>query len=232
MKQIWKRLGPLTLALAMLFSLSACGGGLNELDATRYIQGVLDENYKGTSTKEFRQMLDITEDRIAEIYQSSLESEAEFFLAYFGIDSEDEDLFDQIVSMYKEIYNKSDYTVHPAAKLSSGSFGVEVTVRPIDLFQQASDLLSGDPCPAPFQAWLDQYADADVDAMTAEEYDRYDLDYAYAIVEVCQSLVPSIGYLDEESLVLQVKQDSDGAWTLPDDDFTNLDLYIIQYPGL
>jgi len=232
MKRIWKRLGLLGLAIAMVFSLTACGGGLNELDATRYIQGILDENYKGTSTKEFRSLLDITEDDVAEIYQSALETEASFFLAYFDIVSEDQELFDRIVALYKEIYSHSDYTVQPANKLSSGNFGVEVNVRPIDLFQQAMNLLSEEPYPDAFQAWLDKYADADVDAMSDEEYELYDLEYANAIVEVCEDLLPSIGFLDEESLVLQVKQDSDGVWNLPDDDFNNLDLYIISYPGL
>ena len=47
MYKLWKRVISLTLSLALLIPLAACGGGLSPDDATTYIQGILDENYKG-----------------------------------------------------------------------------------------------------------------------------------------------------------------------------------------
>lgn len=230
MKRIVKRLGLLALALTMLVSLCACGGGLNEMDATRYIQGILDENYRGTFDKEFLKLVDSTEDEAREIYRGALEVEAQFFMNYFEIYSEDEALFDRVVEMYQEIYSHSDYTVHPASKLSNGGFAVEVTVKPIDLFHKVDEALGADTYPDCINAWLDKYADADVDAMTDEEYEQYDYDYGVAIVELCEGLLPELGHLDETSIVLQVKQDEDEVWNLPDDDFGNLDALIIDYP--
>lgn len=232
MKRICKRLGLLILALTMLLSLTACGGGMNELDATRYIQGILDENYKGVFDSKFLEMVDSTEEEAREIYQGALEVEADFFLKYFDIYSEDEALFDRIVELYKEIYSHSDYTVLPASKLPSGGFGVEVTIRPIDLFHKVDDALSQDTYPDCIQAWLDKYADVDAAEMTDEEYDLYDYEYGVAIVELCEQLLPELGHLDEESLVLQVKQDDEEVWNLSDDDFGNLDRYMIDYPGV
>lgn len=48
MRKIWKRVTAAALSLTFVLSLSACGGGgLSADDATTYVQGILDENYKG-----------------------------------------------------------------------------------------------------------------------------------------------------------------------------------------
>ena len=42
MYKLWKRVISLTLSLALLVPLAACGGGLSHDDATTYVQGILD----------------------------------------------------------------------------------------------------------------------------------------------------------------------------------------------
>ena len=77
MYKLWKRVISLTLSLALLIPLAACGGALSPDDATTYIQGILDENYKGIYDAEFLEMIDSTETEAQEIYQNSIEVEAE-----------------------------------------------------------------------------------------------------------------------------------------------------------
>lgn len=73
----------LTLSLALLLPLSACGGGLSADDAKLYVQGILDENYLGKSDPDFLQLIDSTEEDVEETYAGSLETEAQFFLDSF-----------------------------------------------------------------------------------------------------------------------------------------------------
>lgn len=68
MAKLWKRAAALVLSLSLLLPLAACGGGLSPDDATTYIQGILDENYKGIYDAEFLEMIDSTEAEAQEIY--------------------------------------------------------------------------------------------------------------------------------------------------------------------
>ena len=62
MRKIWKRVTAAALSLTFVLSLSACGGGgLSADDATTYVQGILDENYKGVYDPDFLELIDITE---------------------------------------------------------------------------------------------------------------------------------------------------------------------------
>ena len=47
--------------------------------------------------------------------------------------------------------------------------------------------------------------------------------------DTLRELVPSLGYLEEQSLVVQVSLGDDNYWSLNDDDFNNLDWLIIDY---
>ena len=87
MRKIWKRVTAAALSLTFVLSLSACGGGgLSADDATTYVQGILDENYKGVYDPDFLELIDITENEAEETYLSSLETEADFFASAFLID--------------------------------------------------------------------------------------------------------------------------------------------------
>ena len=57
MRKIWKRVTAAALSLTFVLSLSACGGGgLSADDATTYVQGILDENYKGVYDPDFLEL--------------------------------------------------------------------------------------------------------------------------------------------------------------------------------
>ena len=59
MRKIWKRVTAAALSLTFVLSLSACGGGLSADDATTYVQGILDENYKGVYDPDFLELIDM-----------------------------------------------------------------------------------------------------------------------------------------------------------------------------
>ena len=56
----WKRAGALLAAGALLLGLTACGSSITD-DATVYVQGLLDANYKGEISQDY---IDVVEDKI------------------------------------------------------------------------------------------------------------------------------------------------------------------------
>lgn len=123
MRKIWKRVTAAALSLTFVLSLSACGGGgLSADDATTYVQGILDENYKGVYDPDFLELIDITENEAEETYLSSLETEADFFASAFLIDDLTDELKAEVVDMYKQVYAKAKYTVDTATEVDDSTF--------------------------------------------------------------------------------------------------------------
>lgn len=78
-----------------------------------------------------------------------------------------------------------------------------------------------------------QYDDVDVASMSDDEYDTfyaaYDAAWAQLIIDLTREKLPELGYLDSSSLLVQVTEDEDGLWGIPQSDFDNLDWLIIDY---
>ena len=47
-----------------------------------------------------------------------------------------------------------------------------------------------------------------------------------------ESLIPSLGYMEETSILVQVQPDEDGYYYLSEDDFANLDWLVVYYDSL
>lgn len=216
----------LTLSLALLLPLSACGGGgLSADDAKLYVQGILDENYLGKSEADFRKLIDITEEDVEETYAGSLETEAQFFLDSFvesELPEEDQDrLLEELSTMYRQVYAHSKYTVESASEVDDTTFGVKVTVEPIDIFHQVADDLSNGAA--------DELNSSYPDQMTDEEYLAYEIEWVELFMDLTYEKLPQLGYLESQTLLVQVALGDDDYWTIPDEDFWALDALIIDY---
>lgn len=214
----------LALTIALILPLSACGG-LSKADAMCYIQGTLDQNYLGTADSDFMKLVDISEEDVAETYEESLSTEAQFFLGSFvesQLSSEVElQLISELVEMYRQIYSHSSYTVDSASEMDASTFSVKVTVQPIDIFHLvADDLTSGA---------ADELNSSYPDQMTDEEYAAYEVEWVRLFMDLTYDHMEDIGYLEPQSVLVQVVLEEDGLWSIPDDDFWNLDALIIDY---
>ena len=205
MRKIWKRVTAAALSLTFVLSLSACGGGLSADDATTYVQGILDENYKGVYDPDFLELIDITENEAEETYLSSLETEA--------------------VDMYKQVYAKAKYTVDTATEVDDSTFGVKVTVEPLDVFDRVAEALWGDTPDARAEALYSQ----DVDSMTDEEYAAYDAEWCRLVIDLTLEKLPEAEYLEAQSKVVQITLGDDNYWSLDEQDFSDLDWLILDY---
>lgn len=116
-----------------------------------------------------------------------------------------------------------------ATKQDDKTYSVKVTVEPIDIFHLVADALNGGAADD-FNA---QYDDVDVASMSDDEYDAfyaaYDAAWAQLMIDLTREKLPELGYLDSSSLLVQVAEDEDGLWGIPQSDFDNLDWLIIDY---
>lgn len=240
MQQFWKRTLAAILTLGLAVSLSACGGGLSSFDATKYVKGILDENYLGQYDDDFLEMVNATESEAEEIYLSNLEQEANYFASVFEIEDMSGDTLDTTMELYRKIYSMSKFTVDPATKVDDSTFSVKVTVEPIDIFHLVAEELNSDnPTSPAVKAFHETYLQQDIQSMTQDEYDqfmaKYEADFENDWTAMVLALVqeklddPGVGYLDTQTLMVQVAKDSDGVWGIPDNDFQNLDWLIIDY---
>lgn len=215
----------LALSLALLLPLSACGGGLSADDAQLYVQGVLDENYLGKADPDFLKLIDSTEEETEEIYAGSMETEAQFFLDSFvesELSQEEQDrLLDELSAMYRQIYAHSKYTVESASEVDDTTFGVKVTVEPIDIFHQVADELNNGAA--------DELNSRYPDQMTDEEYMAYEVEWVELFMDLTYEKLPQLDYLDPQTLLVQVALGDDDYWTIPDEDFWAVDALVIDY---
>ena len=109
-------------------------------DASKYVQGVLNNIYLGDSAA-YMEMVDITAEEAKEEYEQGVEVEADFFLQYYGLDTVSDEVYQEIVDMYHQIYSKSKFEVKEAVK-NGDDFNVEVVISPIDVIVNSEDAIS------------------------------------------------------------------------------------------
>ena len=181
--------------LAAVLLLAGCGGGF---DASGYVRGVLNNIYLGDSA-EYTKMVDITEEEAAAEYEQGIEVEADFFLQYYGIGEVSDDVYQQIVDMYKTIYQQSKFEVQEAVK-NGDDYNVEVLISPIDVIVNSEEDIS---------AAVDEFVAA---ADPADYPDDLSINDALAriVVDVINGNMPELGWQDQKSIIVKVEKGDAG----------------------
>ena len=226
-----KKVISLACTLLLSLSLTACGGrGLTAMDATSYVQGMMDQTYLGHWSEDYLASVDITKEQAQDTYTQGLEVEYAYFTYYFDMapDYLTQDTHDAITSLLADIYQQSRYQVSTAEKQEEG-FAVEVSVEPIDIIP----LVTGKYMPSYSEDFAARYAGIDRSAITAEEeyafLTAYENDWAMGIVELFRSHLDELGYLEARSVTVEIRPDDDGVHSLSEADFAALDALILAY---
>jgi len=229
MHRFLKRTLAVVLTLGLAATLAACSGNPG-FDASKYVKGILDENYLGQYDPDFLEMVDATESEAEEIYLGNLEGESQVFANVFTVDDMSGDVLDATMELYRQIYSRAKYTVDPATKIDDNTYGVKVTVEPIDVFYPvAEQLRSDEPTSDILNNFLAAYAETDFSTISDEDYAAYDAAWAQMIIDLTYESLETSGYLEPQSLVLQVTKDDDGVWGISDTDLSNFDYLVIDY---
>ncbi|MBQ3010332.1 MAG: hypothetical protein IJD81_03960 [Oscillospiraceae bacterium] len=245
MKHLVKISAICLLILAMLMSLCACGAsdtadtntdvdvgdlkrnliGLTPDDFKLLVQGNLDEIYLGVFDDKYLALVDGSEASAQEIYDEGMAYEAEYFCYYFDVEYPTDAFLQELIDVYKEIYGHSKYKVGDASKLDETTYVVKLTVSPIDIMELVLDAVENGAA----DSFYDKYANVNVEAMTEAEYQAYDEEWAYMILDILRDQLPNIGYLEEETLAVQIVLEND-VWMIGDSDLSTIDSLIIAYP--
>lgn len=219
----WKRLAAGAVAACLLVTLTACGGGITEKDAEVYVKGHLDATYLGTHTKEYIDLVeDMTEDDIDEMHQNNITWEAEILLEdFFQVEYPTDEMTQRAKELIEKIYSKSKYTVGTGSKTKDGDFVVEVTVSPIEVLNLITDEDLFDA--------LEQSGYAE--AVTDEEVEAADAVYGMLALDLLEQALPQLTYGEDQIIMLQLKPDDDGYYTLVETGIQKVDEVMIDYNG-
>lgn len=222
-KKLLKRMVAGTLSLCLLGALTACGGGLTEKDAETYIKGHLDAYYLGTYAQEYIELVeDMTEDDAKEMHRDNVEWEAEYLLQEFmGVDYPTDEMAQRAEELIEEVYSKAQYKVGSGSKTKDGDFVVEVAVSPIEVMS----LLTEDD----FSSALEESGFNA--AETEEAAAAADAVYGMLMLDKLEELMPQLTYGEDQIIMLQLKADEDGYYTLVDSGIQKLDEVMIDYYG-
>ena len=99
---------------------------------------------------------------------------------------------------------------------------MQLTVYPIDIFQKVNDEDS--------EAFLaDMQGRAAAGEFVNMTDDEYEVVWAQAIIDMVSARIDSIGYLDPQTISVQVVKGEDNVYVIDDSDFNRIDSLIISY---
>ena len=227
----WRRaLAAAAVTAAFLTALSGCQSTTK--DATVYVKGELDATYLGTYDQAYIDVVkDMTEADAKEQYENNVKWEAEILVDnVLPLDMPTDAVYERAEEVIAKIYSYAKYTVADAEKLKSGDLAVEVTVSPIEIIPLLTDDFMQ-------QSWYDILDDNGIetqdqmDALSDDEYQVLDEKYALVLLDELERLIDDLTYGEDQVIMLQMKKDSDGYYTLVESGWQKLDEVMIDYSG-
>ena len=223
--KVWKTMLAAALAAAYLLGLTACGGGITN-DATVYVQGLLDANYKGQISQEYIDVVeDMTQEQAEADHANNLEMEGDYLLTYLAVEMPTDAVTQRAQELVDEIYSHAQYTVVDAEQLSGGDIVVEVTISPIEIMPQ----ITGEFMQETWDAVLSENGITTQEQLDAQ-FQAMDEQYAMALMDEVERLIPELTYGTDQVVMLQLKEE-DGYYSLVDSGLQKLDEIMIDYYG-
>ena len=115
----------------------------------------------------------------------------------------------------------SKYEVGSESK-NGETYLVEVTIYPIDIISKIMDEDAEDFT----EKWQTRVENGEFDNSTEEEVEQT---WAREIIDMVDARINSIGYLDPQTISVQVTKDDDDYYGIDSGDFDRIDSLIIQY---
>lgn len=233
MRQSKNRGAALLLAGLLCLGLTACGGGekstkgFTTYDAQVYVDGLIKENYMGKANTAYLELVEINESDVQNLYANALAQDANYFFFMYDIDNPSDELQQEVMDMYREIYQYTKYEIVSATEQEDGSFSVKLNIYPIDIVQTVNE--AQNVAVAEFHK---KYPQAEVNAMRDEEYQAMAKEWEDLIMGLYKDALKEIGNMTEKSISILIEQNSEGYYAINKDDFARLDALIIDYTNM
>jgi len=233
-----KKLPILCLTLGLLLGLCACAEEAPDPVIT-LVRGNLDAVYTGAAGEEYLALTGLTAEDCRAAYQNNLEAEARYFLDYYGYSAEglEDEVMDEIVGLYQDLYAKASYTVGPAATLDDETQAVKVQVTPVELFQAVqADTEGWDALFQPIQKkyyWINfdrtDWSDPAIYGRNPY-YAECRADCLDALLTLCRAHLDDVWEPEPQTVVVQVYWHEYGYWAINDADWQTVDGLMLAYP--
>lgn len=201
--------------VCMLIMCMLCGCGAR-VNASGYLQAILDNGYKNDS-KAFVEMKLGTAEEAAQIYQEGIDDEMRILTA--GVGEISDEYVTKLRQTYTEMLGKVRYSVKEATKQEDGSYVVSVTYEQMNIYGPTMEAYEK----ATTQLY-DYWKETGELPQTQEELTNKVLDL---LNESLQGALENVQYDSSESTTVTVKM-VDGVYTIDENDLKNLNTVLFD----
>jgi len=201
----------------MGFSLAGCSGK-QEKRYSDYIKSLIAINYLGAKDDYIKATGANKEDAQA-LYDDNMEHLADNILAYYGVTISDASgAKEGFVALAKNVYSKINYKVDKAKK-HGDTYTVDVTIYPINLFNQTKDDVI---------SYVDRFnkgiSQGDYNDYTLEEYET---EFSEGLLQILNEGCSNMTYGDPVVVTVTIIED-DNLYYISDEDFLAIDAAMIS----
>lgn len=205
------------LCLVMSVCLTGCSGK-QEKRYSDYIKSLIAINYLGAKDDYIKATGANKEDAEA-LYRENMEHLADNILAYYGVTISDASgAKEGFVTLAKNVYSKINYKVDKAKK-QGDSYTVDVTIYPINLFNQTREQVV---------SYVDRFnrgiSQGDYNDYTLEEYET---EFSEGLLEILNEGCSNMTY-GEPVVVTVTIIEEDNLYYISDEDFLAIDAAMIS----
>ena len=120
--------------------LRAAACGAEDLDASGYVQGLLDAQLRGEYTA-YAEDIGESEESVKEEIEAQNRQDIEDMVTVLGLTPTEEEL-QEFVDLIEDGFKKIEYTVKEAVKDDNGNYTVDVEVTPVGLLDSVNEILA------------------------------------------------------------------------------------------
>lgn len=193
--------------------------GCARIDASMYVQAVLDTSYKG-ETDQYIKVIGGTKEEAQEIFQKKLNAT----MKEFKTTQLSEELEKQYEILFGNLMKQMNYQVGEAEKEKRGRYIVKVIVKPVLLFDETYE---------EFQRRAEEYAKEITEQVTKngempEETVMQQEVYRIYYEVLKEQLESGVSYGDSKAVILHVIRQKDGTYEIAKQDLITLDAMLIS----
>ncbi len=218
MNKTIKRICACCMMAIFIFSLTGCGSNNLDKKYQTYVKSLIAINYLG-ATADYIEATGANQEDADALYESNIELLANNILTYYGITITDApDLYQDYIELARNIYGKVNYSVSKAYKDGS-AYLVDVTIYPINLFQQTSEEVA---------AYVDKFNSA----VKNGDYNDYELGeyesvFSKGMVQILNDGCLNMTYAEPVTVSVEIIRDDD-MFYISDRDFLKIDAEMIS----
>ncbi len=217
MSSRYKKFLPILLSFVLVFSLTGCSDK-KESRYKDYINSLIAINYLGAKEDYIKATGANQEDADA-LYQENMEHLADNILTYYDVTITDASgAKEGYIDLAKAIYSKINYKVDKAKK-KDGVYTVDVTVYPIDIFNQTKEQVI-----AYVEHFNQGVSDGVYNDYTLEEYET---EFSNGLLAILNEGCLNMTYSDPVVITVTIIED-DNIYYISDEDFLAIDAAMIS----